>query len=129
MLSKIEKIRKQSPAVRNRYAFWCALLFTAVITVFWVSSLPARVQILAGVAPAPESEGGFSRVWQNMKASVLESMPQPVPPPEDVGSQELRQITIDEFMASTTPRKKPAPQGRPILIGTSTVTAQTATSS
>jgi len=118
MLKKIESLRKQSKEVRNRYAFWWALLFTIVVTVFWVSSLPARMQVLTGAVPAKDTEGGFSRMWQGMKASVIERTQDT--PIDVLPLNEVRQVTVDEFMASATPKTKEVPVGRPILIGTST---------
>lgn len=128
MLKKIESLRKQSKEVRNRYAFWCALLFTVVVTVFWVSSLPARMQVFTGAVPAKDTEGGFSRMWQGVKASVIERT-QGTPIIDAAPLNEVRQVSVDEFMASSSTKIKnvEAPVGRPILIGTSTQKHSTST--
>tara|TARA_B100000745_G_scaffold283015_1_gene216719 strand:- start:285 stop:680 length:396 start_codon:yes stop_codon:yes gene_type:complete len=121
MLRKIEKLRKEPKEVRNRYAFWVALLFTTVVTVFWLTSLPARMQVFTGVAPQEKTAGGFTRMWQSMKASVLDGAPEVVPEP---APEEVKQVTIDEFLASSSQasnnqKEATAPVGRPILIATS----------
>ena len=45
MLDKIEALRKQPKAVRNRYAFSIALSITLFIAVIWTISLPSRMSL------------------------------------------------------------------------------------
>jgi hypothetical protein len=121
MLRKLEKLRTQPKDVRNRYAFWYAFLFTAVIAVFWLSTMPARVGVLSTNEPQREKEaGGFARMWNNMKASVMDA-PELLPAPEEtLEVQEVTPISMDSFMTSST-ASQPKKTARPILIGTSSV--------
>ena len=129
MLRKIEALRKEPKEVRNRYAFWVAFLFTAVITVFWLTSIPARMSTLSGVVPAEKTEGGFSRMFQNMKASVSDSVPTaPTFTEEQEGTEEdAGTINFETFFQATTTKKTPAQEGRPVLIGTTSRAQSTST--
>jgi len=119
MLRKLEKLRTQPKDVRNRYAFWYAFLFTAVIAVFWLSTMPARVGVLSiNEPPREKAEGGFARMWSSMKASVMDA-PELLPSPEETFEvEEVTPISMDSFMASSS-AAQPKKTARPILIGTS----------
>lgn len=123
MLRKIEQIRKEPKEVRNRYAFWVAFLFTAVVAFFWVTSLPARMQVFTGVTPQEKTEGGLTRIFQRMKASVMDSQPAVVQ--NEPIEKDVQEVTMDEFMASSSPKEPQTPSGRPILIATSSMAAST----
>jgi hypothetical protein len=128
LLEKIESIRKKPKEVRNRYAFWTAFLITFVIAAVWLASVPAR---LAGLTNTPlieqeKVQGGFSRTFSNMKASLMEgftpseNLQEKVP---DVSTNIERKDTIDFdtfFTASSTPAvTEKVKLGKEVLIGTS----------
>jgi len=73
MLKKIESIRKKPVEVRNRYAFWSALGFTAVIAIFWLVSIPSKLTIFTQVSQEEiEVQGGVSRSFSELRASISE---------------------------------------------------------
>lgn len=111
MLRKIEALRKKSPEVRNRYAFWIALGVTSVIAVFWVVSMSTQFEVLTGKSmESKKTEGSISRTFSNMKAFVSNGLDQ-VPDVKElyVESEEESQTTSSTsidfntfFQASTT---------------------------
>lgn len=73
MLKKIESLRKQPKHVRNRYAFWIALLVTLVIVTFWTTTLPARFSSENTMAEQ-DSEGGLSQDLGEISVRFKEMM-------------------------------------------------------
>ncbi len=59
MLRKIEALRKAPPHVRNRYAFWVALVVTLLILGVWSLSIPARLSPHEQSVEKAGEEGGF----------------------------------------------------------------------
>ncbi len=126
MLRKIEELRKKPKYVRDRYAFWGAFLFTALIVVFYVLSIPARFGVLTGVSPVEKTEGGFSRVFSDMKASVIQavaperstvmSSPNTSSSTEDDSNENI--IDFATFFEDAATSNAPTAPPKPILIAT-----------
>ena len=111
MLKKIESIRKKPVEVRNRYAFWYALGFTAVIAVFWLASVPAKFSVLTNVEAPIENErvqGGLSRSFSDLRASLsggVETFNEIKEEAQTVGGEEdeySEVIDFDTFFSSST---------------------------
>jgi hypothetical protein len=70
----IEAIRQKPKAVRKQYAFFVTVVFTAVVTGFWVLSLPARFvavqeSVLSESSLPPTQTAGipFATMWNQFK--------------------------------------------------------------
>lgn len=73
MLDKIEALRTEPKHIRNRYAFWLALLVTLVIAFFWVMSIPTKLSQSDPQTQKHENEqGSFSRTLGEIKVRVME---------------------------------------------------------
>lgn len=76
LLSKIESLRTKPVTVRNRYAFWGALIFTLLVAVFWLTTLPARfddtrqLQEQASAQPDPSIVGPFVRMRESVSGAL-----------------------------------------------------------
>jgi hypothetical protein len=67
MIEKIEALRKKPRHVRNRYAFWVAVLITLVIVGVWSLTLPARISHIEGVqAEKLEEENDLSEISRTL---------------------------------------------------------------
>lgn len=131
MLRKIEALRKKSPEVRNRYAFWIAFAFTAVIAVFWAVSMSSQLEVITGKATeSKKTEGSISRTFTNMKAFVSNGLNQVQEiqevyedSEEETQASSSASIDFNTFFQATTTRptstepviKKPEKR---VLIGT-----------
>lgn len=70
MIEKIEALRKKPRHVRNRYAFWIALLITLVIVGVWSLTLPSRISNIEGTqAEVPEAESSASSISKNLNSA------------------------------------------------------------
>jgi len=76
MFAILDKLRKKPKSVRNRYAFWLAVLFTICVAGIWVTTLPTRLFLImstaAGTASTAEVRTLSSR-WSNITAAVRTS--------------------------------------------------------
>ncbi len=131
MLKKIEALRKAPKEVRNRYAFWTAALFTSVIILFWLVSVPAKLAFFNTVAtPEVELQGGVSRTFSDLRNLIST-------PEAEKETEVPEEIIVDGmdfntfFVASTTSEapevEKPTVQKRTVLIGTTTKKTSTST--
>jgi len=127
MLRKIEAARKQPKHIRNRYAFWISLGVTSVIAVFWLSSVPSRFSTQEMTLQKYPMEGGVSRIFNQMRASVSETAENNIPSTTTEHNEEMdEKINFETFFSTSTPdgvsttdRIKHAPKR--VLIGTSSV--------
>lgn len=145
MLSKIEALRKQPKKIRDRYAFYSAFMVTLVIAIIWGFSLPIRygniTQGLTDGAPT-ETSGGFVRALSDIKSQftaslsqVKEILPEQVlPTTDDTSAQTRATSTMLDIEAvwsgSSTVSNVPQsePNGRVILIGTTSASIATSSS-
>lgn len=74
MLKKIESLRKKPRHVRNRYAFWTALIFTLILGVVWGTTLPARFTYTTENATNPESLGDFNDALGGISTNLSETL-------------------------------------------------------
>jgi hypothetical protein len=131
MLKKIESLRTKPKEVRNRYAFWCAFGFTAVVAVFWLVSVPSQLLVFSNVeeVPSPEVEGGISRSMSDLRASVANGVALfnkikegPAAEDEELGTDKVEEIDFATFFSTsskpTAEGKVPVQRGRSVLIGT-----------
>jgi len=137
MLKKIESLRTKPKEVRNRYAFWSAFGFTAIIAVFWVASVSSRVGILTGAQPEEkmEVEGGVSRSFSEFRASVADgvSIFNTIKEGAEVANEEPAEASEGDidfstfFGTSTPPVDIVKKQGKPVLISTTSQSRSTST--
>ena len=137
MLKKIESLRTKPKEVRNRYAFWSAFGFTAIIAVFWVASVSSRVGILTGAQPEEkmEVEGGVSRSFSEFRASVADgvSIFNTIKEGAEVANEEPAEASEGEidfsmfFGTSTPPVAVVKKQGKSVLISTTSQSRSTST--
>ncbi|MFT5849811.1 MAG: hypothetical protein ACI9H6_000630 [Patiriisocius sp.] len=135
MLNKIESLRKAPKVVRNRYAFWIATVFTAIVVLFWSVSVPARLAFFTNVtAEDVELQGSISRTFSDIRELISGEQQQEVQAelPEVPASDDS--LDFDTFFgedAAPTPiiEKVDAwvPPARTVLIGTSSKKAGTST--
>lgn len=125
MLKKIESLRKESKETRNRYAFWFAFLFTAVVTVFWLTTVPARLAVLSGggAAEAEKAESSLSRMFNSMKANVLEGVPVSEETQGEVLEEDINTIDFETFFSTSSTERDLKPEGKPVLIATTSAAA------
>lgn len=129
MLKKIESIRKKPKEVRQRYAFWYAIGFTAFIAVFWVSTLPSQFSFLAEVSTQGEQEqvqGGVSRSFADLRASLMggvdafRKIKEEATVLETAAEEDDHAIDFNTFFSSTSPQQNVVvPPIKQVLIGTS----------
>jgi len=138
MLKKIESLRTKPKEVRNRYAFWFAFSFTAMIAVFWLVSLPSRLGVLTDLNSEPkmEIEGGVSRSFSDLRASIANGVSTfnkikkgPAEVSEEFVETKDGEIDfINFFSTSSLPVDIVKKQGKPVLIGTSSNSQSTSIS-
>jgi hypothetical protein len=108
MLKKIEALRNQPKHIRNRYAFWTALLITACIALVWTLSIPARFENEeVTVTQTNETPGVFSRSFGDMRDAVstyIDTMRYRVEYKSDEVSESNSPYTLDlqALVASST---------------------------
>lgn len=139
MLKKIESIRKKPKEVRNRYAFWYSFGFTAVIAAFWLASVPSQLEGLTSSVPKTEDEkvqGGFSRSWEDLRASISGGIDTFNKSKEDTTLQEEGSVQKDNiidfatfFSSTSEPVRKQVSPAKQVLIGTSSPSSLSTSSS
>lgn len=133
MLKKIESLRNRPKEVRKRYAFWIALSFTSVVVFFWLMSAPSRLAVLTEVSEIEKTQGGLSRTFSGVRESLTGSISDFRNATDEVTEDtvpEKDSDTIDIstfFSTSNDGIVDTLPQGRPILIGTTSKTQSTST--
>ncbi len=141
MVEFITTLKAKSRTVRQYYAFGFAALFTLVLGVIWVSTLPARLTILnpeppviesevavveAVIAPVivqPEAPSRFA-AWRDQLASVFGSWQQAPAVAEPPPQPEAPVMPWNEFREAS--RESPNPAAQQILIGTTSGATTTA---
>jgi hypothetical protein len=131
MLKKIESLRLKPKEVRNRYAFWYAFSFTAVIMLFWLVTIPSRLVSLTSLeTESPdEIEGGIARSFADLKASLSDGVKSFNKVEDDSLLQEEAStevfkgdIDFSTFLSTTTVADNqqvvPKKRGKSVLIGT-----------
>lgn len=126
MLKKIESIRKRPIEVRNRYAFWSALGFTTVIALFWLMSIPSRLDTLtAGPHEEIKIQGGISRSFADLRASIsngvetFNQIKEESSVPEAVPVQNDSVLNFDTFFSTSSSKNEVTPtKSKQVLIGT-----------
>lgn len=136
MLKKIESLRAKPKEVRNLYAFWCAFGFTTIIAVFWLVSVPSRLGILtsAEVTPEKDIEGGLSRTFSDLRASVADGVSlfntirEETTAEEEVLVEPKKDIDFTTFFSTSSPPVAvDKRQGKTVLIGTTSRAQSTST--
>jgi|GEM_PF-1021238 len=139
LLTKIESLRTKPVSVRNRYAFWGALAVTALITVLWLTTLPARFDDAVALQKEAqaESDSSFAAPFARMRETVsgaLGSLKQQLGALSEEESaapaKDPNMLDFEAMVASSSERVYEEFGEAPVATSsTSTVATSTATSS
>ena len=135
----VKELKKKPEGTKTNYAFGTALTATLLVTIFWITSLPARFAAYTEATPeeSSDTEGGLGAFLDESRtqigaaiggvaedaAMVEESV---VTPPTDEPSA-LGTIRMDEAPGTTTAATSTVPvlvasSTVPLVAGTSTAT-------
>lgn len=142
----IRRLRSKPSHVRTRYAFLLSGAITGIITMFWMSSLPAQLSELSAASdetPTTEEESGlsdllgetrdqFGTIIESTKEleeitsgnpSNLGSLGNPETTVESEGEQNVETPAPAQKPVPTTPKTAPPSNTGPrtVLIGTTTI--------
>lgn len=125
----LDQTRNKSAAVRERYAFGVAVVFTLVVAGLWSFSLPARFATITGAsttASVVASVSPFSNMWKQIKSQVSDlSLPKVAVDPAATSTtvDGITTYNAAELLATSTQDNIVRPPAQAVIIETSTTSS------
>lgn len=122
----LEELRKKPKGLKEAYAFWGAAIFTGLVAIVWLASLPVRfsaIDTAEQVENQAETNSAFSQFFGQLKENITGTWQQNKEALEDLSG--VNQVTATSTAATSSVSSTSSiiiatSSEKSILIGTST---------